>query len=92
MRFVATEEWKLLCVVMGYHAFKDVWDPALEDQFRTNNQKHNSHDKYAMAVVPVNTPASRAGRSLGLPAGHFVIFSVTLSFSRSLMVRYKTNK
>ena len=47
-------EWKLLCVVRGYHAYKDVWDPVLEDEFRTKHQKHNSHDKYAMAVVPVD--------------------------------------
>ena len=51
---MTTEEWKLLCVVRGYHAYKDVWDPVLEDQFRTKHQKHNSHDKYAMAVVPVS--------------------------------------
>ena len=35
---MATEEWKLLCVVRGYHAYKDVWDPVLEDQFRTKHQ------------------------------------------------------
>ena len=27
----------------------------MEDQFRTKHQKHNSHDKYTMAVVPVDT-------------------------------------
>ena len=25
--------WKLLCVVRGYHVYKDVWDPYLEDEF-----------------------------------------------------------
>ena len=74
---MATEEWKLLCVVRGYHAYKDVWDPVLEDQFRTKHQKHNSHDKYAMTVVPVDTSASRAGRFLGLPTSRFIVFSVT---------------
>ena len=48
---MATEEWELLCVVRGYHAYKDVWDSVLEDQFKTKHQKQNSHDKYTMAVV-----------------------------------------
>ena len=74
---MAIEEWKLLCVVRGYHACKYVWDPVLEDQLRAKHQKHNSHDKYAMAVVSVDTSASRAGRFLGLPTGRFVVFSVT---------------
>ena len=34
-----------------------MWDPVLEDQFRTKHQKHNSHDMYTMAVVLVDTKA-----------------------------------
>ena len=55
MFFMHTEEWKLLCVVRVYHEYIDMWDPILEDQFRAKHKKHNSHDKYAIAVVPVRT-------------------------------------
>ena len=80
---MATEEGKLFCIVRRYHAYKDVWDPVLEHQFRTKHQKHNSHDKYAMAVVPVDASASRVG--------HFLVSTpVASSFSRSPMVHCKT--
>ena len=48
------EEWKMLCVVRDYHAYKDVWDPFLEDEFTTRHQRHNPHDKYMIAVLPVD--------------------------------------
>ena len=46
--------WKLLCVVRGYHIYKDVWDPYLEDEFTTKHQRFNHHDQYAIAVVLVD--------------------------------------
>ena len=48
------DEWNMLCVVRGYHAYKDVWDPFLEDDFKTKHQRRNPHDKYAVAVLPVD--------------------------------------
>ncbi len=45
---------KLMCVVRGYHVYKDVWDPYLEDDFTTKHQRHNPHDKYAVAILPVD--------------------------------------
>ena len=47
--------WKLLCVVWGYHFYKDVWDPYLEDVFTTKHERLNHHDKYAIAVLPADT-------------------------------------
>ena len=38
--------WKLLCVVRGYHVYKYVWDPYLEDEFTTKHQRLNHHDQY----------------------------------------------
>ena len=49
------DEWKVLCVVRGHHAYKDVWDPFLEDDFKTKHQRCNPHDKYAIADLPVDT-------------------------------------
>ena len=37
--------------------YKSVWDPFLDDTFTTKHDRANSHDKYAIAVMP---------RSLGL--------------------------
>ena len=41
-------------MVKGYHAYKDVWDPYLQDEFTTKHERHNPHDKYAVAVLPVD--------------------------------------
>lgn len=48
------DEWKLKCVAHGYHIYKGVWQPYLWDEFTTKHQKNNPHDKYAIAVVPVD--------------------------------------
>ena len=44
----------LMCVVRGYHVYKDVWDPYPEEDFVTKHQRRNPHDKYAVAVMPVD--------------------------------------
>lgn len=49
------EELKLPCVVRGYHAYMNVWDPYLGDTFTTKHERGNPHDKYAVAVLPVDS-------------------------------------
>ncbi len=49
----------LLCVVRGYHVYKDIWDPYLGDDFTTKYQKNNPHDKYAIAVLPVDAKVAK---------------------------------
>ena len=44
------DQWKLLCVVLGYHIHKDVWDPYLEDD---KHQRCNPCDKYTIDVLLV---------------------------------------
>ena len=74
---MATEEWKLLCVIRDCHAYTDMWDPVLKHQFRTKHQKHNSHDRCAVAVVPVDMSASSAGHFAWSPHWCFVVFLVS---------------
>ena len=45
------DEWRFVCVVRGYHVYKDVWDPYLGDGFTTKHERNNPHDKYAVAVL-----------------------------------------
>jgi len=33
------QEVTLMCVVRGYHVYKDVWDPYPEDDFVTKHQR-----------------------------------------------------
>ena len=46
-------EWKLLCMMRGYHVYKHVWDLYLEDEFTTKHQRRNPH-KYAIAILLVD--------------------------------------
>ena len=53
---VGAEEYQssLFKPVRGYHVCKDVWDPYLGDGFTTKHKRNNPHDKYAVAVLPVD--------------------------------------
>ena len=53
----STDEFRFHSAVRGYHVYRSVWDPFLDDTFTTKHDRANSHDKYAIAVMP---------RSLGL--------------------------
>ena len=35
---VSEDMWKLLCIVKGYRAYKEMWDSHLEDEFTTKYQ------------------------------------------------------
>jgi len=48
------DEWKILCVVRGYHVYSDMWNLYLEDEFMTKHQRCNLHDKYAIAILRTN--------------------------------------
>ena len=47
------DEWRFVCVICGYHVYKDVWDSYLGDCFTTKYERNNPHNKYAVAVLPV---------------------------------------
>ena len=47
------DEWRFLCVVLGYYVYKDMWDPYLGSGFTAKHDRNNPHDKYAVAVLPV---------------------------------------
>ena len=52
------DEWRFVCVVRGYHIYKDMWDPYLGNGFTTKHEQNNLHDKYAVAVLPVDPRSS----------------------------------
>ena len=37
---------KIASAVKGYHVYKGVWDPFVEDTFITKHEQGNAHDKY----------------------------------------------
>ena len=53
------DKWRFVCVVRGYHIYKDMGDPYLDDGFTTKHERNNSHDKYTMAVLPVDAKSKR---------------------------------
>ena len=44
---------KLLCMVKGYHAYKEMWDSYLEDEF-TMSTERNLDKRYAVVVLLMN--------------------------------------
>ena len=50
---VSEDMWKVLCIVKGYHAYKEMWDSYLEDEFTTKYQLNATLTK-AVVVLPMN--------------------------------------
>ena len=48
----SASEIKISSAVRGYHVYKEIWDPFIDDTFGTKHERGNSHDRYAMAVIP----------------------------------------
>ena len=46
------DKFRFHSAVRGYHVYRSVWDPFLDDTFTTMHKKANSHEKYAIAVMP----------------------------------------
>ena len=59
------DELKFMCSLTGYHVYKDVWEPYIHDDLITKHQRHNPHDKYAVAVLPVDAKSKSRGTLLG---------------------------
>ena len=55
MATVPLEETVLPCVVRGYHKYKTVWDSYEGNSFTTKHEHNNRHNKYATAVIPVDS-------------------------------------
>ena len=48
----STSEIRIPSAVRGYHVYKEIWDPFIDDTFTTKHERGNAHDRYAMAVIP----------------------------------------
>ena len=48
----SASEIRIYSAVRGYHVYKEIWDPFIDDTFSTKHERGNSHDRYAMAVIP----------------------------------------
>ena len=41
----------VLCVIRGYHVYKEVWNPSIGEAFVSFAEEENSHDRKAVAVT-----------------------------------------
>ena len=57
------DKWKLLCMVRGYHFYKHIWDPWLEDEFTTKRIRDTT------LMTSMQWPYY-----LGLPIGRLTVF------------------
>ena len=48
----SASEIKISSAVRGYHVYKEICDPFIDDTFGTKHERDNSHYRYAMAVIP----------------------------------------
>ncbi len=51
----------------GYHVYKAMWDPYLRYDFSIKHKRNNSHDKYAIAMLPIDTKVAKI-------VGSFTVF------------------
>ena len=40
-------------VIRGYHVYKEHWSPRVGDEFQTELEEFNEHDRYAVAIEKV---------------------------------------
>ena len=49
---------RIPCAVRGYHVYQFSWEPSVGDHFTTAHERNNYHDKYTVAVFPVDCKES----------------------------------
>ena len=54
--------------VRGHHLYKEIWDPFIHDTFSTKHERRNSHNRYAMTVIPDDMKRKRVCRFLRFAA------------------------
>ena len=47
---------KFLCVIRGFHRYKDIWFPEVGDEFQTKHESTNQYDSNAISVVVEEDP------------------------------------
>ena len=48
--------------IRGYHIFKDIWDPQMNEVLQCKHEKGNSADKFAIGIVRNGTVVGHAPR------------------------------
>ena len=43
----------VLCIVHGYHAYKDVWSPNIGQAFVSFTEEENTHSRKAVTFLPL---------------------------------------
>lgn len=46
----ATLSWSFLCGLRGFHVYRNVWTPVMDEVLSTIHESHNSYDCYAIAA------------------------------------------
>ena len=53
------DKWRFMCIVRGYHIYKDVWEPYLSKDLTMKYQRNNPHDKSAVVVIPADAKSKK---------------------------------
>ena len=40
-----------LCGLRGYHEYRTVWNPVIDEVLSTRHERNNIHDRYAIAAI-----------------------------------------
>ena len=54
MADIESEEFNDMCV-RGFHVYKDVWRPVIDEELRCQREEDNPRDPYAVAVTKSRT-------------------------------------
>ena len=66
------EERVLESCVRGHHIYKDIWSPVIGERLVCERERHNTHDRYAVAVKRESTTVGH------LPKKYSCTFSLLL--------------
>lgn len=62
------------CGLRGFHVYKDLWVPKLNEKLETIHEENNPHDRYAVAAI-----RKTVSRLRPVVVGHLPFYHSTLS-------------
>ena len=59
-------------VVRGYHVYKDIWNPVLNEELTSQQEPGNLEDHYAVAVIKGDVIVGHVPREISKTCYHFI--------------------
>ena len=64
------------CGLRGFHVYKELWNPKLNEKLETIHEENNPHDRYAVAAIRKTASQLRPVVSWAPTAGNLKVYKV----------------